>query len=103
MVYITGVRSYTNTGADEERKVYKEEAEIQKRVNISVLMPRTCPLCTSAKLNLRQSFGWSSKEQLYCFSRQRGTQQFMPSDTVCPSLGGFGEAFYNNVQEQASC
>lgn len=28
--YITGIRSYTNTGADEERKVYKEEVEIQK-------------------------------------------------------------------------
>ena len=31
MVYITGIRSYANMGADEERKVYKEEVEVQKK------------------------------------------------------------------------
>lgn len=36
MVHITGIRSYTNTGADEERKVYKEEVEIQKSEHFSL-------------------------------------------------------------------
>ena len=33
----------------------------------------------------RQSFGWSRKEQLYCFARPRGPQQQMPSK-LCPSV-----------------
>lgn len=37
----------------------------KKEWSISVLTPRTRPVCSSAKLNLRQGSGWSSKEQLY--------------------------------------
>ena len=43
----------------------------------------------------RQSLGWNRKEELYCFSRQRETQQ-APALENCPNLGGFGEEFYGN-------
>ena len=41
---------------------------------LCLMMQKTHPLCTGAKLNLRDSFGWSRKKWLYCFARQRGTQ-----------------------------
>ena len=33
----------------------------------------------------RQSFGWSRKEELYCFARQRGRSRLVPSK-LCPAL-----------------
>ena len=44
-------------------------------------------LYTGAELNLRQSFGWSRKEELYCFARQRGPQLANALKTTCPNLG----------------
>ena len=44
----------------------------------------------------RRNFGWSRKESLYFFARQRGTQKLLPSKAVCPNPGGYGEEFYNN-------
>ena len=36
----------------------------------------------------RQSFGWSRKEELHCFARQRGPQRANALRTVCPTLKG---------------
>ena len=42
----------------------------------------------------RQSFGWSSKEELYCFARQRGQSGLVPSK-LCPPAGGGSEKSYS--------
>ena len=44
----------------------------------------------------RQSFGWSRKELLYCFPRQRGTQWALVLETVCPNPRELGEGFDSN-------
>ena len=41
----------------------------------------------------RQRFGWSRKEELYCFSRQRGPQWANALTTVCPDLDGVVKSF----------
>ena len=46
----------------------------------------------------RQSFEWSRKEQLYCFGRQRGTQQDNALKPVCPNLEGEARIFIAMVQ-----
>ena len=43
------------------------------RITVSVLMLKTCSLYAGAESNLRDRIlGWSRKEYLYCFARQRG-------------------------------
>ena len=48
----------------------------------------------------RQRFGWSRKEQLYCFARQRqqarGTERVHASQMVFFHQGGFDVEFYSN-------
>ena len=46
----------------------------------------------------RPSFGWSRKEQLYCFARQRGPQRANALKIVCPDLEGLVRSFIAMVQ-----
>ena len=43
----------------------------------------------------RQSFGWSRKEYLYCFARQRETRQAPALETYVSQPREFGEEFYD--------
>lgn len=56
MVYITGIRSYTNMGADEERKVYKEEVDIQKRVKHFSLNAKDVPFVCQCQTESQTEF-----------------------------------------------
>ena len=55
-------------------------------------MPKTQPLCTGAKLNLRDRFGWSRKEWLYWKRTQ------CPSKLCVPTWWGHDEEFYWNFK-----
>ena len=46
----------------------------------------------------RQNFGWSRKEELCCFARQRGAQWASALKTVCPTLEGIVRSFIAMVQ-----
>ena len=46
----------------------------------------------------RESFGGSRKGQLYCFARQRGSQQANTLKTMCPNLGKRVRSFMAIVQ-----
>ena len=62
-------------------------------------MPKTWPLCISAKSNLRDRvLGETGKDRCIAF-RQRGTQQALAPQncvTVCANLEEFCEKFYSN-------
>ena len=45
-------------------------------------MLKSWPLCNSAEPNFADSFGWSRREQLYCFARQRGAKWACASKIV---------------------
>ena len=51
-------------------------------------IPKTQPLSTGAKSNLGDKV-LGEIEKIYCFARQRGTQQAHASKTMCPN----GEVF----------
>lgn len=53
---------------------------------------RKCRLCTSAPMKSRRQSFEKKKEQLYCFARQRRTQQADASQ-LCPDLRGDGKRF----------
>lgn len=53
---------------------------------------RKCRLCTSAPMKSRRQSFEKKKEQLYCFARQRRTQQADIS-RLCPDLRGDGKRF----------
>ena len=54
---------------------------------ISFVAGKLSCLYTSVKLNFEGSFGWSRKESLYYFARQRGPQRANTLRTPCPNLG----------------
>ena len=58
-------------------------------------MPKTQPLCTSAKSNLRV-LGEVEKNSFIALPGKRGHSGLVPLKTVCPKPGGFDEEFYNN-------
>ena len=61
------------------------------------MMPKTWPLCTGVKLNLRDRvLGEVEKNSFIDLPGKGGTQQPHASKTVCPNPGGFGEEFYSN-------
>ena len=60
-------------------------------------MPKIQPLCTSAKLNLRDRvLCGAEKNNVIALPGKGGHNRLMPLKTVCPNLGGFGEEFYSN-------
>ena len=56
MVYVTGIRSYANMGADEERKVYKEEVEVQKKGNHFRLNAKNTPCVVQCQTESQTGF-----------------------------------------------
>lgn len=65
----------------------------------------TWPLCTDAKLNLRDR-GWDEveKEERYCSARPRGPQESNTLKLGVPTLGwgeGFGEGFDSSASRAA--
>ena len=61
------------------------------------LMPKTWPLCTDTKSNLGdQALGEVEKNNFIALSGKGGHSGLLPSKTVCPNLGGFGEEFYSS-------
>ena len=60
-------------------------------------MLKTWHLCTGARLNLRDRvLGKEEKNSFIVLPGKRGHSGLMPSKTVCPNSGEFGEAFYSN-------
>ena len=58
---------------------------LKKCLKLKNLKPKAS-LYTSTKLNLRDSFGWSRREQFNCFAMQRGTQWVNSLKTKCSNL-----------------
>ena len=60
-------------------------------------MPKTRPLCTSAKANLRDRvLGEVEKNGFIALPGKGGQSGLMSRKTVCPNLGGFGEESYSS-------
>ena len=72
-------------------QLYKLEQERTGMLNLS--LPQLASVPCHWNKSPRQSFGWSRKEKLYCFARQRGTHQANALKTVCPHLEGGSEEF----------
>ena len=61
------------------------------------MMPKTRPLCTSVKLNLRDRVLGEIEKNSFIVLPVKGRHSgLMPLKTVCPNLGGFGQEFYSN-------
>ena len=61
------------------------------------MRPKTRPLCTSAKSNLRDRvLGEAEKSSFIALPDKWGHSRLLPQKTVCPNPGGFDEEFYNN-------
>ena len=55
-------------------------------------MPKTWPLCTSAESNLRDRvLGEVGKNSFIVLPGKGGHSRLLPSKTMCPHPGGFGE------------
>ena len=64
-------------------------------------MLKTWPLCTGAESNPRDRvLGEVEKNSFIALPGKRGCSGLMPSKTVCPNPGGFGEEFYSNGSRQ---
>ena len=57
-------------------------------------MPKTWPLCTGAKSNLRNRvLGEVEKNSFIALPGKGGHSRLLPLKTVCPNLGGITEEF----------
>ena len=60
-------------------------------------MPKAWPLCTGAELNLGDRvLGEVEENSFIALPGRAGHSGLLPSKTMCPNLGGFGEEFYSN-------
>ena len=60
-------------------------------------MLKTQPLCTGAKLNLRDRvLGRVGKNSFIALPGKGGHSGLVPLKTACPIPGGFGEEFYSS-------
>ena len=61
-----------------------------------MVMPKTRPLCTVAKLNLGDRvLGEVEKNSFISVSSKGGHSGLVPLKTVCPNPEGFGEEFFS--------
>ena len=64
---------------------------------MKMMMSKTRPLCTGATSNLGDRvLGEVEKKSFIALPGRGGHSRLMPSKTVCPNPGGFGEEFYSN-------
>ena len=60
-------------------------------------MPKSHPVYTGAKSNIRDRvLGEVEKNSYIAFPGKGGHSRLLPSKTMCPNLGEFGEGFYSN-------
>lgn len=85
MVYITGIRSYTNMGADEERKVYKEEVEIQKRVKHFSLNAKDVPFVCQCQTESQRVSGGVPKNSFIALQSKEGHNSSCPQTLCVPA------------------
>ena len=68
-----------------------------KSSQILILMPKAQPLHTGAKSNLRdRALGEVEKNSFIALPGKGGHSRLLPSKTMCPNPGEFGEEFYGN-------
>ena len=61
------------------------------------MMLKTRPLCTGAESNLGDRvLGEVEKKSFIALPGKGGHSGLVPSKTVCPNPGGFGEEFYSS-------
>ena len=66
-------------------------------VKRQVMMLKTQPLYSGAKLNLRDRvLDEVETNSFIALPGKGGQSRLMPSKTMCPNLGEFGEEFYGN-------
>ena len=69
-----------------------------------LLMPKTWPLCTGAKSNLRDRvLGEVEKNRFIALTGKGEHSGLMPSKTVCPNLGDLVRSFIVLVQRWGCC